>query len=160
LVVDDAAHHQLGVQTYNRCWALLEAEDRTRDQDLELLRTAFTSRYHWSYVAEAAQAIMGDWMISRAAAEVGEGHLALRYARLAYDAAMANDAEDWLLASSAEGMARAFASLEDGDQRDEWFATSEGLVALIVDDESRELIGSQLASVPTCTATGLRESGR
>jgi hypothetical protein len=123
-------------------------EEFNSDTDAELLRTAFTSRYHWSYVAEAPQAIMGDWMISRAAAVSGEGHLALRYARLAYDAAVANGVEDWLLASCAEGVARAYASLGEGDQRDEWFATSEDLVALIVDDESRELIASQLATVP------------
>jgi hypothetical protein len=123
-------------------------EEFNSDTDAELLRTAFTSRYHWSYVAEAPQAIMGDWMISRAAAASGEGHLALSYARLAYDAAVANGVEDWLLASCAEGVARAYASLGEGDQRDEWFATSEDLVALIVDDESRELIASQLATVP------------
>lgn len=146
--MDSAAHRQLGVETYNRCWELLEAEGDDSDRDLELLRTAFASRYHWSYVAEAPQAIMGDWMISRAAAASGEGHLALRYARLAYDAAVANDVEDWLLASCAEGVARAYASLGESDQRNEWFATSEELVALIVDNESRELIASQLATVP------------
>ena len=146
--MDDAAHRQLGVETYNRCWELLETQDRTGDEDLELLRTAFASRYHWSCVAHVPQAIMGDWMISRAAAATGEGHLALRYARLAYDAAAANSVEDWLLASSAEGLARAYASLGDGDHRDDWIATSEGLLALIADDESRELIASQLASVP------------
>jgi hypothetical protein len=146
--VDSAAHRQLGVETYNRCWELLETADLNPETDFELLRTAFTSRYHWSYVAEAPQAIMGDWMISRAAAASGEGHLALRYACLAYEAAVANGVEDWLLASCAEGVARAYVSLGEGDQRDEWFATSEELVALIVDDESRELIASQLATVP------------
>jgi hypothetical protein len=146
--VDNATHRQLGVETYNRCWELLEREDFDSDRDLELLRTAFTSRYHWSFVAEAPQAIMGDWMISRAAAASGEGHLAVRYARLAYEAAVANGVEDWLLASCAEGMARAYASLGDGAQRDQWFATSDELVALIVDDESRELIAGQLATVP------------
>jgi hypothetical protein len=146
--VDSTAHRQLGVETYNRCWELLDAQDFTTEAQLELLRTAFASRYHWSFVAQAPQAIMGDWMISRAAAASGEGHLAVRYARLAYDAAVANEVEDWLLASCAEGVARAYASLGDSDRRNEWCATSEGLVALIVDDESRELIASQLATVP------------
>lgn len=143
--MDSAEHRQLGIETYNRCWELLEDSER----NLELLRTAFTSRYHWSFVTEGPQAIMGDWMISRAAAASGEGHLALRYARLAYDAAVAREVEDWLLASCAEGMARAYASLGESDQRDEWFITSERLVALIEDDESRELIASQLATVPS-----------
>lgn len=143
--MDSAEHRQLGIETYNRCWELLEDSER----NLELLRTAFTSRYHWSFVTEGPQAIMGDWMISRAAAASGEGHLALRYARLAYDAAVAREVEDWLLASCAEGMARAYASLGESHQRDEWFITSERLVALIEDDESRELIASQLATVPS-----------
>jgi hypothetical protein len=146
--MDDAEHRQLGIATYNRCWELLDQEVRTPDEDLELLRASFTSRYHWSFVAEAPQAIMGDWMISRAAAATGEGHLALRYAQLAYDATLANEVEDWLLASCAEGMARAHASIGDADSRDEWSATSERLVALIADDESRALIASQLATVP------------
>jgi hypothetical protein len=146
--VDGAAHRQLGIETYNRCWELLEAQDRIADWDFELLRTAFASRFHWSFVAEVPQTIMGDWMISRAAAATGEGHLALKYARLAYDAAVESHVEDWLLASSAEGVARAHAALGEVDQRDEWVARSEGLVALITDDESRALIASQLSSVP------------
>jgi hypothetical protein len=91
---------------------------------------------------------MGDWMISRAAAATGEGQLALKYARLAYDAAVASDVEDWLLASSAEGIARAYAAIGDIARRDEWLRTSAELVALIADDEDRELIAGQLASVP------------
>jgi hypothetical protein len=147
------------VETYNRCWELLETENRSSEENLELLRTAFASRYHWSFVAETPQEIMGDWMISRAAAATGEGHLALRYARAAYDAAVAHDVEDWLLASSAEGVARAYASLGDGDHRNAWFATSEGLVALIKDGESRELIASQLASVPVSRSSRESDAG-
>jgi hypothetical protein len=145
--MDDAAHRRLGIETYNLCWELLES-DRTPEMDLELLRTAFASRYHWSYVGKAPQAIMGDWMISRAAAAMGEGHLSLRYALLAHNAALTNEVEDWLLASTAEGVARAYSALGDGDQRDEWVTNGEVLIAQIVDDESRELITDQLASVP------------
>jgi hypothetical protein len=146
--MDDAAHRTLGVTTYNRCWELLEQPERTGDDDVELLTLAFTSKYHWAFVAGPKETMIGNWMISRAAAAVGEGHLSLTYARLALDAAQGPDVEEWLVASTAEGMARAYAASGDLASRDEWYEKSERLVADIKDRESRELIASQLASVP------------
>jgi hypothetical protein len=148
LSVDDAAHRKLGVKTYNRCWELLEQPERSRDDDLELLTLAFTSKYHWSFVAADKETIIGEWMIARAAAAVGEGHLSVTYAKLAHDLAQASGVEDWLVASSAEGVARAYAASGDLALRDEWCERAEGLVAAIADLDERALIASQLASVP------------
>jgi hypothetical protein len=58
------------------------------------------------------------------------------------------DAPDWLVASAAEGLARAYAALGNDQERDEWLRSSANLVEAVADDESRELIASQLASVP------------
>jgi hypothetical protein len=146
--MDDAAHRKLGVTTFNRCWTLLELPERTRDEDGELLTLAFTSKYHWSFVAGLKETIISNWMIARAAAAIGEGHLALTFARIAEAAAQGPDVEDWLVASTAEGVARAYAASGDLASRDEWFEKSEELTASIKDRESRELIASQLASVP------------
>jgi hypothetical protein len=146
--MDDAAHRKLGVKTYNRCWELLELPERTSDEDQLLLTLAFTSKYHWSFVAGLKETTIGNWMIARAAAAVGEGHLALTYARLADDASQGPGVEDWMVASAAEGVARAYAALGDLASRDEWFEKCERLVAAISDREERELIASQLASVP------------
>jgi hypothetical protein len=146
--MDDAAHRTLGVKTYNRCWELLEQPERSIDEDHLLLTLAFTSKYHWSFVAGSKETTIGNWMIARAAAAIGEGHLALTYAKLADDAAQGPDVEDWLVASTAEGVARAYAASGDIESRDEWCEKSERLVARIEDIESRELIASQLASVP------------
>ncbi len=147
--VDEKSHHQVAARTFNHCWDLLERPDRTRDEDAELLATAFASRYHWSFAGEDEQRIVGDWMISRAAADVGEPHLALTYARRAYDAAQDAEVEDWLLASVAEGLTRAYAASGDAASRDQWRATTEELIAEIKDSECRDLIAGQLATVPT-----------
>jgi hypothetical protein len=58
------------------------------------------------------------------------------------------DAPDWLVASTAEGLARAYAALGSEQDRDVWLNNAESLVEVIADEESRELIASQLASVP------------
>ena len=48
-------HRALGVGLYNRCWDLMENEDRTRDQDDELIATAFASAWHWLQVGQHGQ---------------------------------------------------------------------------------------------------------
>jgi hypothetical protein len=146
--VDDAEHRELGIQLFNRCWELLDHGTLSPDAKEELLTVAFASRYHWSFAGASEQFIVGDWMISRAAGVVGEGHLALTYAQLAYDEAQRVEVPDWLSASVCEGLARAYAANGDVSACEEWITTAERLVASIADDEDRELIAGQLASIP------------
>jgi len=137
------------VATYNRCWELLEQTRRTSDDDVELLTSAFVSRYHWTFVGGRVRTICADWMISRATAALGEGGLAGSYALRANIAAQA-DTDDWLIASTAEGLARAYAAAGEQERRDEWYLTSQRLVLAIAEDDDRELIAAQLASGPPC----------
>ncbi len=123
LPTEAAEHRAIAVATYNHCWELPENPDRTLDEDLGLLTEAFASRCHWAIVGQPEQWICGDWMISRAAAAIGEGDLSVTFAH------------------------RAYAAAGDQAQRDEWWAIAEGLVLAIADDD-RTLIESQLASVP------------
>jgi hypothetical protein len=146
--VESVNHRDLAASTYNACWEYLEKPDRTADDDRELLTLAFTSRYHWSLASGEEQVIIANWMVSRAAAAVGKAALALDFAQLAYDQAQDADVPDWLIASVHEGLARAFAAAGDTPTRDKWCAAAVELVDRISDDESRELIAEQLASVP------------
>jgi hypothetical protein len=84
-VTEAVDHRAVAVETYNRCWDLLEKEQRSTDDDVDLLTCAFASRHHWRIVGGAPQAITADWMISRAAAEIGNADLAVDFARLAFD---------------------------------------------------------------------------
>jgi hypothetical protein len=127
---------------------LLERDDRSPDDDFELLTLAFASRYHWSIVGGPEQWAVSDWLVSRAAASIGEGSLSLAFAVRANDAVQSFDAPDWLHASTAEGMSRAYAAIGSDQERDEWLNNAERLVEVIADEEDRELIASQLASVP------------
>ena len=50
-------HRALGAGLYNRCWDLMEIEDRTLDQDDELIATAHASAWHWLQVGHAANRV-------------------------------------------------------------------------------------------------------
>jgi hypothetical protein len=148
--MNSSSHREVAVATYNRCWELLEQTRRTSDDDVELLTSSFVSRYHWMFGGGRVQTICADWMISRAAAALGEEGLAVSYALRANSQAQAPDTDDWLIASTAEGLARAYAATGEQERRDEWYVTSQRLVLAIADDDDRELIAAQLASVPPC----------
>jgi hypothetical protein len=146
--VESLNHRDIAVLTYNACWELLENEHRTPEEDRALLTLAFTSRHHWSNVGGEEQTIIANWMISRAAAAVGEGTVALNFAQLAFDLAHDADVPDWLVASVHEGFARAYAAAGDARARDDWYASAIELADQIADDEYRALIADQLDSVP------------
>ena len=146
--MDDSEHRALAVQQFNHCWDLLEMPSRTATDDAELLTAAFTSRFHWSFVGVHTNFTIADWMVSRAAAAVGEGSLALRFAQMACERVAAEETPDWMQASVAEGLARAYASQGLTELRDEMIAKAELLVAAIENEKEKELIASQLATVP------------
>ena len=141
-------HRSLAVESYNHCWGLLERNDRSQQEDIDILTCAFASRYHWSFAGGPEQWATSDWMVSRSAAAIGEGSLSLTFALRANDAVQEFDAPDWLVASAAEGLARAYAALGSEQNRDAWIHSAENLVEAIADQEDRALIASQLASVP------------
>ena len=54
----------------------------------------------------------------------------------------------WLVASTQEGMARAHAVAGHEEERDRWAAEARSTLEDVDDTEDRELIESQLATVP------------
>jgi len=137
---------ELATQLFNRCWDLLAAT-RDDDDDVELLTAAFSSRFHWLNAGGVGQWIVSDWMVARASAAIGEGELALRFATRAHTAAQENEVPDWLIASSTEGVARAYAATGDVEEFDNWSALATRLIDVIADPEDKALIASQLADI-------------
>ena len=69
------------------------------------------------------------------------------FAQRAHSAAQESESPDWLVASTAEGVARAFAALGDVEEFNHWAALANRLVEAIADPEDQSLIASQLADI-------------
>ena len=74
--------------------------------------------------------------------------MALKYATRALATAEAEGWDDWRRASMLEGMARAHAAVGDAAGRAAFVDQARAAVEAIADPEDRELIASQLATVP------------
>jgi hypothetical protein len=149
-MTDDTAvmlsHRAVAVATYNRCWELLDLDERSADQVDELLMNAFSSRYHWLVEGGEMQIIVADWMVSRAACACGDGDLAVRFAHLAFERVQAGEHPTWLRASVFEGLARAYAA--QSDKRDEYVSMASLILDQEEDEDDQQIIADQLATVP------------
>src|SRR3954451_349068 len=144
----ESAHRAFAKAAFNGAWELIDVSERTADQDRQMLTLAFAARWHWGEVGTPENRVVSDWQGAHVASLVGETTLAPSYARSAYDQARAGEMPAWLRASTAEGMARACAAAGDTDAFERFADETRGLLADLDDEEDRELISGQLASIP------------
>ena len=144
----DRWHRDFGAAFFNATWDLIEQADRTDDDDLDMLLSAAASRRHWTNVGGATQLASGDWQVAHVLCLLGEGNLALRFARRNLAVAEAEQWTGWQLASAHEGMARAYATLGDGEGRARHIAACESALAAEPEEGERKVIAEQLATVP------------
>jgi hypothetical protein len=143
-----SAHRAFAAAAFNGAWELIDTAQRTPDQDRQMLTFAFAARWHWGEIGTAENVAVSDWQVAHVASLAGLAPLALAFAHAAYANARAAGLPDWLLASTAEGMARAHAAAGDTAAYERFAAETRTLVAGLDDDEDRALIESQLASIP------------
>jgi DNA-binding transcriptional MerR regulator len=151
--LDVETHRQLGKELYNHTWTLIEAADRTPEQDDEMVFATHASAYHWSKGGGTlANAARGHWQIARVYATLGRGEPAVWHARrcleLAEAAARAGVADDWDVPAALEGLARAQAVAGDRAAAKAAHARAREAVQAIADAEDRQLIEQDLATTP------------
>jgi len=139
----------LAARLFNRTWELLESS-RDAAGDREMLACALASRLHWEGIGTDENLAAGDWLVAYVASHLGYADLALDFATAAHERASTADPPVplWLVASTEEGLARAHAVAGHDDERDRWAADARATLTGVDDDEDRELIESQLDTVP------------
>ncbi len=148
--LDADTHRRLGVELFNHVWRLLEAEDRTTEQEAEMAHAAHASCWHWSRsgASDLPQRLaVGEWQCSRVYAVLGRAEPALHHARRCMALVEAGGLEDWVAASAYEAMARASSVAGDRAAFDEWRARARAAADAIADPEEREVIEGDLATL-------------
>jgi hypothetical protein len=141
----------LAKTAFNRAWDLIDREGRTAADEREMLLMTAAARYLWESVGGDEQKVIADWQVAHVLSWLGCGDLALGFAEAALQRAEENNWSDWRLASCFEGMARAHATLGNSDDRDSYAEKCRDVLASIEDEEDREIVAGQLATVPGIT---------
>ena len=145
--LDAAAHRQLAVDLFNYVWTLLEMHDRTPVQDDEMIHAAHASRHHWGVVGTPENRGRGEWQCSRVYATLGRAEPALWHARRYLALCEEHGIADWDLAFAHEAIARALSVAGDHEGSAAAVAHARELAAAIAEDEDRELLLSDLATI-------------
>ncbi|HET9897949.1 MAG TPA: hypothetical protein VFQ44_23715 [Streptosporangiaceae bacterium] len=146
--LSEQAERELAKRLFNSAWELIDSTDRTPEQDRLMLVTACAAWLHWDAVGTDENRAIADWQIAHVASLLGYGELALAHATAAYELTRSANLPGWLRASALEGLARAHAVAGHQTDRDAYVRLATEALTAVTEPEERELIASQLATVP------------
>ncbi len=149
-LLDAETHRRLGAELFNHVWRLLEAEDRSAEDDDEMIHAAHASRWHWSRTGADdlnQRLAVGEWQCSRVYAVLGRGEPAVFHARRCLERVERGGVESWAVASAYEAMARAFLVAGDRAAFEQWRERARSAAEAIEDEEEREVIAGDLATL-------------
>ncbi len=147
---DDAEREEvrrLAANLFNRTWELLDLEDRSPDQDEEMVHAAHASRYHWGIVGTPINFARGDWQIARVYAVLGRGDPAMHYASRYLEACESKDFGPFDLAFACEGMARSLVANGDIAAATEHLGLAVQAGAKIPEDDDRAWLIKNLEQI-------------
>ncbi len=105
-------HQQLAADLFNHTWTLLDIEERTKEQDEEMVQAAHASRYHWGIAGTEKNNARGEWQIARVYATLHRPDSAIHHATLCLEACQKEEFDDWDLPFAYEGLARAYIGVD------------------------------------------------
>jgi len=140
---------ELGVELFNKTWALLEAGVRTAEEADQLLHCAHASAYHWAQAGTVANHARSEWQCSRVYAVLGRAEPALHHARRCLELCESarDEIEEFDLPFAYEAMARAHAVAGEEAASREWLGRARAAAEKIVDEDDRLLLETDLATI-------------
>jgi DNA-binding transcriptional MerR regulator len=145
--LDPATERQLAADLFNHVWTLLEAPQRTPDEDDEMLHAAHASRHHWGVVGQPVNRARGEWQCSRVYAVLHRAEPALWHANRCDALCEEHGIGDFDIAFAWEAVARAESVKGDYRAATEALSKARALATAITEQEDRELLESDLATI-------------
>lgn len=144
----EEGHRRFAVDLFNYAWDLLEKEDRTAEEDEQMVHAAHASRFHWGKAGAPRNLAVGEWQIARVYAALRRPEPALHHAKRALEIIEENGITGFNRASAYEGLARAYSVAGDKAETLAYIERAKAESELVADKEEREVLFSQLAEIP------------
>lgn len=141
-------HKKQAVDNFNGTWDLIDkGNDRTEDDNVEMIHKAHASRFHWGQIGTPTHFLRGEWQISRVYSLVGLAESALYHARLSLNLCLENNIGDFDLAFAYEALARAYSISKDKEKMDENISLAKKVAENIEKEDDRDYFLSELETV-------------
>lgn len=137
------------VETNNQIWPVLDVENPPNAQLEKALHMAYTSRYHWSKIGTAVNAVRAEYMIARVYNAMKRGDPALFHAKRCLEIAKKNNIGDWDIAFPYEIMARAHSVAGNKTAYKEYYELAQNAINKIKSPQDKKICQGELGKV-TC----------
>jgi tetratricopeptide (TPR) repeat protein len=150
--ISDEIHKQIGIETNNAIWPILDKKKATKDELDEAMHMAYTSRYHWSKVGTIVNAVRAEYMIARVYSKMKRSEPALYHAKKALK--LANKAkkedsnwQDWDMPFIYEVLARAHAVAGNKEECMKYYERAQKAISKVKDEEDKKICQGELDQV-------------
>ncbi len=144
-----AAHRYFSAACFNQAWELMEKENRTPQEDEQMIRLSLASHYHWTqrsdYSAESES--IACWQISRIYAILRQADNARRYAELSLDASRRNGEAPFFMGYSYEALARAEAIAGNQNRMENFLREARRFAGRVPAEDDRKALLADLDTV-------------
>lgn len=137
-------HQELAIKLFNISWDLLLKENRTREDEDELINMVHASLYHWRQVGQEINVLRGEWMICHVYTILAHKESALYHAENIMRLKDKISPVDWDLAYCYEAMARVMALTGVKAEYSKYYRLALEAGKLISDEGSRQQFDSDM----------------
>jgi len=144
-----AAHEYLSTECFNRAWDLIELEERTEEQDEQMLHLSFASLWHWQQRPDctARELSIGYWQVSRIFAITGRSDNARWYADKCLEITESAELPTFYLGYAYEALARAAMAGRNRSAMIGYLREAHKYAAREENEEDRQLLVDDLATI-------------
>lgn len=140
-------HESEAKKCFNQTWDYLEKEDRSLEDDLNMIHLAHASRYHWGIVGEPVHHERGEWLISKVYYTLNKGEQALYHAEACYRICDLYKIMDFDIAFAYEALANAHKLLNHFEKVNLYKTKAFEHLDQIKDPEDRAYTESELKKI-------------
>lgn len=146
-------HQKLSVDYFNKCWDLIDKQERSPDDVENMLLLSYASLWHWKQREDCKplNLSIGYWQVSRVHALAGHYEMARFFADKCLQISLDNGLAPFYVGYAYEAMARAEALGEDFDAASEHLASARKQLDKIEDREEAELLKADLMQLEAAT---------
>jgi tetratricopeptide (TPR) repeat protein len=103
-------HKQIASQCFNRVWDFLDLQERTKEEEEQMIHLAHTSFWHWTQVEghTSTNLSIGYWQIARVYAVVENGEQSRLFAERCVEVSLESDIPPFYIGYAYEALARAY----------------------------------------------------
>ena len=143
------AHQWFAVSCFNETWSYIDKSERTPEEEEEMLQLTMASAWHWAQREDCKpqNLSIAHWQISRVHALCGRGAEAVRYGQLCLGASQGEGIDPFALGYAYEALARGEAAIGDHAKADEWLAKANEVAEMITDEETKQMLLDDLATI-------------